>query len=647
MIHPTAALGNVLWWASARPAARTFRRGASAARGIQEAWLRATLHRNADTRYGRRFGFDRIKTVEDWQDRVPIVRYEDLEPDIEAIRAGATGILTAEPVRLLQPTSGSTGGSKLIPYTDRLRAEYRRAVAVWMDNLFRAQPGLAAGRAYWSISPDVEDAIRRPSHVPIGFDEDAAYLGETARRLVRRLAVVPADVKLIRDLDAFRYTTLRFLLGAPDLRLISVWNPTFLSLLLQPLACWWEDLQADICRGTLTPPGPVDDVLLRTLHAGLTPSPRRAAVLAECGPRDYRHIWPHVRLISCWADGSSRTGADVLREEFPGVVVQPKGLIATEAFLTIPLIEGSGAVPAFTSHFFEFIPQAAPGGGSASEHQDRPSGAVSRAGHTHGTSSFESGPEGAVGQVPALRDPNIRHAPRSRVEALPASPSPSSGSEVAIDRRPLLLDELEEGSQYEIVVTTGGGLYRYRMGDIVEVVGRYRGLPRLQFVGRAGLVSDRFGEKLDEGFVSRVLGSLIQRHGLRLRFSMLAPEEGAGGVRYIWFVEEDAPAMDTAGMKRTGLETPGHAQTDGLAGKTVDTRRSRLADDLEQALSANFHYAVCRRLGQLQPAFVTVVSPGAADAYLRHALSAGRRLGDIKIPALDPDSGWSMRFLTP
>ena len=47
-----------------------------------------------------------------------------------------------------------------------------------------------------------------------------------------------------------------------------------------------------------------------------------------------------------------------------------------------------------------------------------------------------------------------------------------------------LAHELERGRTYSVVVTTGGGLYRYRLGDLVNVVGFEAGCPLLRFVGR-------------------------------------------------------------------------------------------------------------------------------------------------------------------
>ena len=45
----------------------------------------------------------------------------------------------------------------------------------------------------------------------------------------------------------------------------------------------------------------------------------------------------------------------------------------------------------------------------------------------------------------------------------------------------LLIDEVKQGQSYELVLTTPGGLYRYRNGDVVEVVGFHEKCPVIQF----------------------------------------------------------------------------------------------------------------------------------------------------------------------
>lgn len=50
--------------------------------------------------------------------------------------------------------------------------------------------------------------------------------------------------------------------------------------------------------------------------------------------------------------------------------------------------------------------------------------------------------------------------------------------------RPLLLDELQQGGHYRVVVTHMSGLYRYVLGDIVKVTGFSGQAPELEYMGR-------------------------------------------------------------------------------------------------------------------------------------------------------------------
>ncbi|KAL2892052.1 Jasmonic acid-amido synthetase JAR1 [Bienertia sinuspersici] len=50
------------------------------------------------------------------------------------------------------------------------------------------------------------------------------------------------------------------------------------------------------------------------------------------------------------------------------------------------------------------------------------------------------------------------------------------------------LTEVKVGEEYEIIITTFGGLYRYRLGDAVKVTGFYNATPELKFVCRQNLM---------------------------------------------------------------------------------------------------------------------------------------------------------------
>src|SRR4029077_152120 len=74
-------------------------------------------------------------------------------------------------------------------------------------------------------------------------------------------------------------------------------------------------------------------------------------------PLDY---WPHLRLISCWTSGNSARFIPELEQLFPGVEVQGKGLLATEGIVSFPELGHPAPSPALTSHFLEFVDEDAP-----------------------------------------------------------------------------------------------------------------------------------------------------------------------------------------------------------------------------------------------------------------------------------------------
>jgi hypothetical protein len=545
-------LANTLWQVSCIPAWYQFHRAVVNVEKVQRRILRNHLLAHQNTEYGRRYDFASISSVESFQERVPVTTYPDYLEHVEAIGQGQLNVLTAEPVTMFEITSGSTFASKLIPYTRSLRSEFQRAIAIWIVNLFHHMPDLKRGPAYWSITPLIKGHKTTPGGIPIGFEEDSAYLGLLGKRLVDAALVVPSDVKHTRDVAVFRYITLLFLLREPALRLVSVWNPTFLSLLLASLSTWWPALIVDIAYGTLSPPGSLEPGLRQTLLQRLPPHPHRASVLASIRPDDYQAIWPHLGLISCWMDGHAASYAQALQPRFPDVFFQGKGLIATEAFVSFPMIGVQGGVLAVTSHFFEFLP----------------------------------------------------------VDSQTLSPS---------CMQPKLAHQLEKGQVYTVLVTTGGGLYRYNLYDVVQVIDRFGQVPCLRFLGKGDKVSDWFGEKLNEQFVAGVLEDLLREHGLCPVFATLAPDDSQKGFCYTLYLELEANWQ-------------------------VRDSPADLARDLDRKLCQNFHYDYCRKLGQLAAPEIFWIDQGAIEAYLRACEARGQRLGNVKPSALQKTTGWSEHF---
>src|SRR6266480_4661721 len=117
---------NAAWMAKSMPEAWAFRRATRHVARAQAEVLARILSRNANTEFGRRHGFATIDSPTAYQRRVPLSRYDDYADAIGRIAAGEANVLTREPIVLLEPTSGTVQGEKLIPYTASLRREFQR-----------------------------------------------------------------------------------------------------------------------------------------------------------------------------------------------------------------------------------------------------------------------------------------------------------------------------------------------------------------------------------------------------------------------------------------------------------------------------------------------------------------------------------------
>src|SRR5262249_39503675 len=215
----------------------------------------------------------------------------------------------------LVPTSGSSDGRKLIPYTASMHGELNRAVGPWVYDLYRRNPGAFSGASYWSISPAISVAASEASSVAVGFDDDSAYLGGWRKPIVDSIMAVPAELREISSIEDWRYVTILFLLRRRDLSLISIWHPSFISLLLEAMRNRWDQLVTDVFRGSC-----VAVCRLPVSVAGLLdsrPDVRRADELRKAGPTRLQEIWPGLNVLSCWADGAAGRAAAELAESIP------------------------------------------------------------------------------------------------------------------------------------------------------------------------------------------------------------------------------------------------------------------------------------------------------------------------------------------
>jgi hypothetical protein len=308
----------------------------------QATLLRGILTRNAQTEFGRDHGFASIKTVNDFRSRVPVRSYEKMQSWIERAATSREDILTSDRPIAFEETGGSTGGRKLIPCTPSGLRSFRDGILPWIGDLAETRPGAFRGSLYVAMSPVTRIKRTTATGIPVGSVGDAAYLGADLAASFSEVLAVPASIGETTDVEEWRFHTLFHLLRSQDLTFVSIFSPTFLIGLIEALPRLAETLIRAVRDGTIyTPRDPMQ-------------AHRITRALAKT-PIATDEIWPRLNTISTWADGASAVYADHLRRLFPHVHVQPKGLMATEGIVSIPWGGTSGAVPALTSAFLEFV----------------------------------------------------------------------------------------------------------------------------------------------------------------------------------------------------------------------------------------------------------------------------------------------------
>ena len=215
---------------------------------------------------------------------------------------------------------------------------------VWCYDLLQYGPKLQWGSTWYSISPQFGEPQKTPSGVPEGFKDDRQYLSGVLGKVIGVFFPVCPKVQKLKNPDDFFFVLACYLLSAEKLEIISIWNASFLTKVLETITQNREQIVEALAKKKMS----VDGLSFR-----FTCGPRRLAFLKET--QEFSKIWPHLKVISCWKDSHAIHEAAKIELLFPGVLIQGKGLLSTEAPVSIPLVNDQGAVPLCDEVFFEFI----------------------------------------------------------------------------------------------------------------------------------------------------------------------------------------------------------------------------------------------------------------------------------------------------
>ncbi len=300
------------------------------------------LIENQTTEFGNKHNFSGINSFYDFRNKVKINNYNDFIPYLEKIKDGGQNILTSLPVTILEPTGGSTSGTKLIPYNRGLKKDFIRGIYPWLFDFFKSRKSILKGRSYWSITPSTIKPYRTKGGIPVGFKDDTDYFG-IAGKFLKCGLIEPEGLESIENHDQFYYRTLLHLLRVKKLSFISAWHPSLLIILIDKMQEFKNELIEDVRIGQ------------SRLEPGrkFKPMKKRSDFLkSNLNPKT---IWPGLTTISCWTDGSAKMFVNRLKEKFPEIEIQGKGLLATEGIVSFPFQKLDGKILSIRSHFFEFI----------------------------------------------------------------------------------------------------------------------------------------------------------------------------------------------------------------------------------------------------------------------------------------------------
>lgn len=448
------------------PAALEYMVAARHPRRDQTRRLAALMAANKDTEFGRAHGFAQIDSFEALRARVPLMSAATLRPWVERLQAGERGLLTAEEPIFFARSSGTSGTPKEIPIHDTYRADFQRSVMVGLWFCYWNTPEAFQHKLLYLVAPRCLD------HAATGLEigNISGYNFDRMPAQVRAIYAWPYELVELQDMNTRAYLSWHIAVQE-RVSLIAGIFPVGVLVLLRALETYAPELAQHLGEGSLpdwlvmTPEQRVLFARYKVRDAALA-ARMRAVAEADVG-RKCALALPDLRAIYCWKASTASLYIPEV-EERAGAQVRVLDTIysATEGWCSIVLGEPEDGGPvALTSHVYEFIEE-----GMVDEH----------------AIDLE-----ALGGV-----------------------------------RTLLVDELEDGKRYYIVLTTSAGLYRYFLGDIVEVCGFWRGLPRLKFVRKYGASYNLTGEKLEESHVTDAVGWALAQQGRRAVWFAMVPSFG-------------------------------------------------------------------------------------------------------------------------
>ncbi|KAK7258574.1 hypothetical protein RIF29_24154 [Crotalaria pallida] len=401
---------------------------------VQRETLKRILEDNASAEYLQTLGLNGRTDPESFKACVPLVTHKDLEPYIYRIVDGdASSILTGKPITTMSLSSGTTQGKpKYVPWNDELfetTMQIYKTSFAFRNREFPIKNGKALSFIYSSKQ------FKTKGGLLAGTATTNLFRNESYKRAMKAFqSQCCSPDEVIFGPDFFQSLYCHLLCGLIFREEVQLVCSTFAHSIVHSFRTFeqvWEELCTDIREGVLT--SRVTDPSIRTAMSRiLIPNPELANLVhKKC-----------VNLSSNWYG--------LIQELFPNAKYVYGIMTGSMEPYLKKLRHYAGELPLLTADY-----------GSS---------------------------EGwiAANVNPRLAPEFATYAVLPHIGYFEFIPLPEL--ELCIDPQPVGLTEVKIGEEYEIVITNPAGLYRYRLGDVVKVMGFHNSTPELKFIRRSSLL---------------------------------------------------------------------------------------------------------------------------------------------------------------
>ncbi|CAN7122291.1 indole-3-acetic acid-amido synthetase GH3.6 [Brassica rapa] len=423
---------------------------------VQRRVLEEILSRNADVEYLKRHGLQGRTDRETFKHVMPVVTYEDIQPEINRIANGDTSqILCSSPISEFLTSSGTSGGErKLMPTIEEELDRRSLLYSLLMPVMSQFVPGLDKGKGMYFLF--IKSESKTPGGLPARPVLTSYYKSSHFKnRPYDPYTNYTSPNQTILCPDSYQSMYSQMLCGLCQhkevLRVGAVFASGFIRA-IKFLEKHWPELTRDIRTGTLS--SEITDLSVReAVGEILKPDPKLADFIeSECMKNSWQGIitrlWPNTKYVDVIVTGTMSQYIPTLDYYSNGLPLVCTMYASSECYFGVnlrPLCKPSEVsytlIP--TMAYFEFLP-------------------VHR---NNGVTSSISLPK-------ALTEKEQKEL---------------------VD-----LVDVKLGQEYELVVTTYAGLYRYRVGDVLRVAGFKNNAPQFSFICRKNVVLSIDSDKTDE-----------------------------------------------------------------------------------------------------------------------------------------------------